>query len=104
MASRKRFTIYKRIISELGLLQLDVYRVIESGKTLDIIRIYDPAKNKVFLVNLGVTREALTPLEFIEKLEEAAKASEVTLPERKLKKLKETFSREAPSIKEAEAP
>ena len=99
MASRKRFTVYKRIINELGLMQLDVYRVVEDGKTLDIVRIYDPAKNKVFLVNLGVTREALTPLEFIEKLEKAASEAGVTLPERKLKQLKEAYAAKE-SVKE----
>ncbi len=94
MAGRSRFTVYKRIIEELGLMQLDVYRVQEKSKIVDIVRIYDPAKNTVFMVNLDAPRESLTPLDFIEKLEKAASAAKVALPERKLAQLKDYFSKQ----------
>ena len=95
MTSRKIYTIYKDIVRELGLFQLDVYRIIREGKQVDIVRLYDPGKNQVFIVDLDNPREALAPIEFLDKLVKAAEQSEIPLPERKVKQLREALSKQA---------
>ncbi len=95
----KILTLYKRAIEELGLRQLDVYRVVaEDEKTKarvekDIVRVFDPATNKVVLIDLGRIREALQPLEYIDAILEALKKNEIPFPERKANELREAFKR-----------
>lgn len=94
----KTLTLYKRIVEELGLRQLDVYRVSDGkGGLKDVIRILDPTTNKVFTIDLGRIREAVKPLEFLEALVKASSENGVTLPERKVNELREAFSREEAS-------
>ncbi len=93
MSNRKIYTIYKNIVRELGLFQLDVYRVFKEGKQVDILRLYDPVKNAVFTVDLGTPREALEPADFLDKLVKAAEEAEISLPERKVNQLREALRR-----------
>jgi len=87
-------TLYKRAIEELGLAQLDVYRVKDdSGVEKDIVRIFDPATTKVVLVDLGTIREALTPIEYLERILKALDEAGIAYPERKAAELREAFSR-----------
>ncbi len=89
----RTLSLYKRIIEELGLRQLDVYRVpAEKGGFKDVIRLLDPMTNKVALVDLGKLREATDPAEFLEKIIEAATKAEIAIPERKIEQLKEALS------------
>lgn len=85
---------YKYIIEELGLRQLDVYRVMgEKDIMKDIVRLYDPATTKVITVDLGKIRESMNPLEFLEKIADAAKKEGISLPERKLRELKDILNK-----------
>ena len=94
MASRKIYTPYKRIIEELGLFQLDVYRVrTEKGTLKDVLRIQDPASGKVVTIDLGATREALSLTEYLDKVVEALTSSGVALPERRIRQLRERLER-----------
>ncbi len=97
----KTLTLYKRIVEELGLRQLDVYRVRDSKGTLkDVLRLFDPATNKVFTLDLGKVREALQPGEFLEAIIKAADEAEVRLPDRIVTRLRELFSKPAEESQE----
>ena len=87
--------LYKRAIEELGLMQLDVYRVVdEEKKTVkDVVRIYDPTTTKVVLVDLGSIREALSPVDYFTKILEALKEAGIPYPERKANQILEAFRR-----------
>lgn len=87
--------LYKRAIEELGLMQLDVYRVIDDRKKTvkDIVRIYDPTTTKVVLVDLGNIREALSPVDYFNKILEALRKAGVPYPERKANQILEAFKR-----------
>ena len=89
----RTLTLYKKIIEELGLRQLDVYRVRDekAGGLKDIIRVFDPATSKVYLVDLGKIREAVKPIEFLEAVVKASEEAEVRLPERIVARLREKF-------------
>lgn len=90
----KTLTLYKRIIEELGLKQLDVYRVPdEKGGLKDVLRVFDPATSKVLIIDLGKIREAAEPLQFLEVIVKAASESGVLLPERKVGELRDYFSK-----------
>lgn len=91
----KTLTLYKRVIEELGLRQLDVYRVAdEKGGLKDILRVFDPTTNKVLTIDLGKIREAIKPLEFLDLIVKVATESGIMLPERKVNELREVFSKE----------
>ena len=92
---RKLFTAYKRIISRLGLQQLDVYRVRSGGRLHDIIRIRDPSIGRIAVVELDTTREALSPREFAEKIIEGASRAGIRLSERRVQEVLAQYSREA---------
>jgi len=90
----KVLALYKRAIEELGLRQLDVYRVRdERGVEKDIVRIFDPASVRVITVDLGAIREALKPTEYLGKIFEALDNAGIPYPERKANELMEAFRR-----------
>jgi len=95
----RTLTLYKKIIEELGLRQLDVYRVRDekAGGFKDIIRVFDPATSKVYLVDLGKIREAVKPVEFLEAVIKASEGAGVRLPERIVARLREKFKEEKPA-------
>ena len=87
--------LYKKAIEELGLMQLDVYRVVDPKKKVpkDIVRIYDPTTTKVVTVDLGNIREALKPVEYFTKILDALKEAGIPYPERKANQILEAFRR-----------
>ena len=107
MVSRKIYTPYKKLVEELGLFQLDVYRVrgsagkegehkekgAEAPIVKDIIRVYDPATNKIVIIDLGGPRESLDLATYLERLVSALRKAEVPLPERKVAMLMEALSK-----------
>ena len=106
MVRGRTLTLYKAAIEELGLRQLDVYRVKEvdkdakQEKLVDVIRIFDPASNKVVLVKLPAIREAVSPKEYIEILLKSLKDNGISYPERKAAQLVEVFTEITESEKE----
>ncbi len=93
MAGGRIYTKYKNVIEELGLKQLDVYRVIKDGKITDVLRIQDPMSSKILLFDLGAPREALSLLEFLERLRRALVESGIEVSERRLQLLREKLKR-----------
>ncbi len=101
MAKGRVFTVYRRIITSLGLKELDVYRVVgEDGIKKDILRLYDFTSNKVVLVDLGTTREAMSPVEFLNKVVEKAREAGISLPERKIRELSKELSEKQEAVQE----
>jgi hypothetical protein len=96
---RKLYTKYKRLIEAVGLKQLDVYRVVRDGKTVDIVRLYDPASGKVAVVDLGTTRESLGLSEYLEKVVDALKKQGITVNERLLERVRRSLEAEAQPAK-----
>ncbi len=88
MVSRSLYHKYRRLVERLGLRQVDVYRQMRDGRITDVVRIADPSTNKVFLVDLGAPREALTFTEFLDKVLEGARAAQVPLPDRLVAEVK----------------
>jgi len=106
MAKGRLLTLYKAAIEELGLRQLDVYRVEKDGKLVDIIRIFDPGTIKVILVELPGIREAVSPKDYIDILLKALDEAGIQYPERKANQLRDIFyklSQEAGEEAKAEA-
>lgn len=106
MASRKIYTPYKKLIEELGLFQLDVYRIkgaagskgeeaSEAPVVRDIVRIYDPATNKVVVVDLGGPRESLDLATYLERVVSSLKEAGIPLPERKVAMLMNALSKKS---------
>jgi len=95
VAKGRVYTPYKRIVSELGLMQLDVYRIVDPKDKIvkDVLRIYSPSANKVILVDLGAPRESLSLLDFLNKLTEALKSNNIPVPERTLKRLQQELAK-----------
>jgi len=91
MAKGRLLTLYKAAIEELGLRQLDVYRVEKDGKLVDILRIFDPGSIKVILVELPSIREAVAPKDYIDILLRALDEAKIQYPERKANQLRELF-------------
>jgi len=93
MAKGRTLTLYKAAIEELGLRQLDVYRIVkkDENKMVDVIRIFDPATNKVVLVELPSIREALDPKDYIDILLDSLAKAGVSYPERKAAQLRDLF-------------
>ncbi|MCE4603752.1 MAG: hypothetical protein F7B20_02155 [Aeropyrum sp.] len=89
MASGRVLNRYRMLVTALGLQQLDVYRVMESGRPVDVIRVRDPATDKVVLINLKTTRESLTEEEFIERILEELKSQGISISERILVRLRD---------------
>ena len=86
--------LYKRAIEELGLRQLDVYRVRdEKGVEKDIVRIFDPASVRVITVDLGAIREAIKPTDYLSKILETLDEAGIPYPERKARELMEAFKK-----------
>jgi len=89
----KTLTLYKRIIEELGLKQLDVYRIRDDkGVLKDIVRLFDPSTYRVITIDLGKIREALQPGEFLEAIVNASNNAGIRLPERVVSRLREKFA------------
>jgi phage-related baseplate assembly protein len=104
MSSRKVYTIYKKIVEALQLRQLDVYMVrSEKGTVEDVLRLYSPTTGHVIVVNLGVPRESLSPLEFLERVLKALEENKVPVPERIVRRLRETLEKRESKRAEAEA-
>ena len=95
MAKGRIYTPYKKVIETLGLIQLDVYRVVDEEKKTpkDILRIYSPNPVKVVIVDLGAPREALSLSEFLEKIVTALEENKIPVPERILKKLRQELEK-----------
>ena len=95
MAKGRIYTPYKKVIETLGLIQLDVYRVVDEEKKTpkDILRIYSPNPVKVVIVDLGAPREALSLSEFLEKIVAALEENRIPVPERILKKLRQELAK-----------
>lgn len=89
MGSRRVYSAYKRLVEDLGLKQLDVYRGARGGKVSDKVRIYDPSSGKVALIDMGGPRESFSPKEFVERLVQRLKESGITVSERSLKRVLE---------------
>lgn len=88
------YTKYRYIVEMLGYKQVDVYRVprIEDGKKVgfkDVIRIMEPMSGKMAVIDLGVTRESLSLLEFMEKIVEGAGKAGLPVFERNVQVLRE---------------
>ena len=98
--SRKVYTRYRDIVEYLGYKQLDVYRVMEDGKTIDIIRIMDPMTGKVGVVNLNAPRESLSYTEFLELVIEGAKKAGLPLNERRIALLREKLAKSQGTVQE----
>ncbi len=82
MARGGLYSRYKRLAEALGVKVLDVYRIMEKGRTKDIVRLLDYTTNKVVLVDLGAPRESLSFREYVNKVLEGLKASGVEISER----------------------
>ncbi len=96
VARGRIYTPYRRIISSLGLHQLDVYRVQDDkGTVKDIIRIYSPTANKVATIDLGTPRESLEPAEFLERVIKTLEDNKIPVPERIVKRLRQELMRKA---------
>ncbi len=78
---------YRFMVEALGLRQLDVYRVREGGREVDILRVYDPSTRKVVVVNLGALRESLDPREFLDRLLKSLEKAGVRVSDKKLSKI-----------------
>lgn len=90
-------TLYRQVVEELGLKQLDVYRVSgDKGGFKDVLRLFDPASGRVFTVDLGRVRESVDPLEFLEAVVNAAREKGVTLPDRRVAELRSALSKRSP--------
>jgi len=89
--SRRVYTRYKAIVEYLGYKQLDVYRVMEGKKTVDIVRLMDPMSGKAAVINLGAPRESLSYWEFLERIINGAKSAGLPLNERRIQELREKF-------------
>ena len=88
------YTKYRYIVEMLGYKQVDVYRVprVEDGKKVgfkDVIRIMEPMSGKVAVIDLEVTRESLSLLEFMEKIVEGAGKAGLPVFERNVQVLRE---------------
>ncbi|MEB3778619.1 MAG: hypothetical protein GSR85_00075 [Desulfurococcales archaeon] len=93
MAGGRIYAKYKSIIEELGLRQLDVYRVIKDGRITDVLRIQDPMSGKILIFDLEAPREALSLLEFFNKLKEALEEAKIEVSERRLNLIEERLKR-----------
>jgi hypothetical protein len=78
---------YRFLVEALGLRQVDVYRVREGGREVDILRVYDPSTNKVVIVNLGALRESLDQREFLDRLLKGLSEAGVRVSEKRLSKI-----------------
>ena len=85
----KIHTRYRLIVEQLGLRQLDVYRVKERGVDVDILRLYDPATGKVVVVNLGTVRESLDYKSFLDRILRSLEEAGIRVSEKRLSRLLE---------------
>ncbi len=88
------YTKYRYVIEMLGYKQVDIYRVprVENGEKAgfkDIVRIMEPMSGKVAVIDLGVVRESLSLLEFMEKIVEGAEKAGLPVFERNVQVLRE---------------
>ncbi len=88
------YTKYRYIVEMLGYKQVDVYRVprTEDGKKVgfkDVVRIMEPMSGKIAVIDLGVTRESLSLLEFMEKIVDGAGKAGLPVFERNVQVLRE---------------
>lgn len=84
----KLLTRYRLIVESLGLRQLDVYRVREGGRDVDVLRLLDPQTGKVVTVNLGTVRESLSFQEFMERILEPLGKAGVRISDKTLSTVK----------------
>ena len=88
MVSRRIYTKYKVLVHSLGLKQIDIYRVQAGGKEgrrlTDVVRVMDPASNKVAVIDLGTVREALSYTAFLDKLLEGLEKAGIKVSERRI--------------------
>lgn len=89
----KKLTSMKLALEALGLKQLDVYRVVENNKLVDIIRVKDSTSGKVVTVSLGTVRESLEVSEFVDRVVSELIKAGIKVDERKLSALKSKLSR-----------
>lgn len=92
--SRRVYTRYKAIVEYLGYKQLDVYRVAEDKKAVDIVRLMDPMSGKTAIINLGAPRESLSYREFLERIIEGVEKAGLPLNERRVQELRDRFKPE----------
>ena len=99
--TRKVYTQYKNIVEYLGYKQLDVYRIVRDGKTVDIIRLMDPMSGQVGVIDLDAPREALSYREFLEKVIEGLEKAGLPVNERRVIALREKYPAQEAEAKEA---
>lgn len=75
---------YKFIVEALGLKQLDVYRVVERGREVDVLRLYDPSTRKVITINIGTLRESLDQKDFLDRILKSLEEAGVRVSEKRL--------------------
>ena len=80
---------YKAIVESLGLRQLDVYRVREGSKEVDVLRVMETTTGKVITINLGATRESLSYTEFFKRVVDELKKNGISVNERIIAKVGE---------------
>ncbi|MEM0340388.1 MAG: hypothetical protein QXN05_02555 [Acidilobaceae archaeon] len=88
----KRLTSMKLALEALGLKQLDVYRIAEDNRLVDIVRVKDLTSEKVVTINLGTVRESLEVSEFVDRVVSELVRVGVKVDERKLSALKSKLS------------
>ncbi len=99
--TRKVYTQYKNIVEYLGYKQLDVYRIVRDGKTVDIIRLMDPMSGQVGVIDLDAPREALSYREFLEKVIEGLEKAGLPVNERRVAALREKYPAQEAEAREA---
>ncbi|MEM2628634.1 MAG: hypothetical protein QXG74_01990 [Acidilobaceae archaeon] len=91
----KVHTKYKTIVEMLGLKQLDVYRVREGSRDVDIVRLYDPATRKIIVINLGSVRESISLGDYLAKVLEASSKHGVRISDKKLQTVRESIAKKS---------
>ena len=88
MSGGRIYSKYRMLVTALGLNELDVYRINREGRSVDIIRVYDPSSGRIALVDLGTTRESLSLDEFLDRLIAGLEKGGVKISERRINAVK----------------